>query len=240
MCIVYIRKWTFPSNPKRSASVAGYSEISDGCAFYFFSLPRARHMSALKRALASPTSSPRLTSQVSHHNAAVTLFQLSPHDDIEQTSRRSKRVKTQKNTDVEDQLGLDNLSHNVLSVKSWKTDADHTDSGSGLPSPSRTRDVQASPKKFKAIPQSLATPHPTPSNWRETYDTIKEMRSRFVAPVDTMGCDLAQYKETDPKVIMDFLFYPCLHSQSSLIIIEAPICDTCLSHAIFTNQRSGR
>ena len=125
-------------------------------------------------------------------------------DDIEHGPRRSKRVKMQNNTDTEGQVGLENLSHDALSVKSWKTDADSTASASGLPSPSRPRDVQTSPKKFKAIPQSLATPHPPPSTWRETYDTIKEMRSRFVAPVDTMGCDLAQYKETDPKVIKDF------------------------------------
>jgi len=145
-------------------------------------------MSALKRTLASPTSSPRLTSHVSHHNPAVTIFQLSSHEvDIEQSPRRSKRVKTRNDTDTKGQLGLDNLSHNVLSVKSWKASADATASASTLPSPSRPRDVPASPKKFKAIPQSLATPHPPPSTWRETYDTIRDMRSRFVAPVDTMG-----------------------------------------------------
>ena len=178
-------------------------------------IPRTLAMSALKRTLASPTSSPRLASH-GHHSAAVALFQLSPHEeDIEQGPRRSKRVKMQNNTDTEGQLGLDNLSHNVLSVKSWKTDDDATASGSALPSPSRPRDVQASRKKFKAIPQSLANPHPPPSAWRETYDTIKDMRSRFVAPVDTMGCDMAQHKETDPKVIKDsFLIYSRLHHDS--------------------------
>lgn len=54
--------------------------------------------------------------------------------------------------------------------------------------------------KAKAIPQALAKPHPAPENWEETYNTIKEMRTKFVAPVDTMGCDSAQTKETDPKV----------------------------------------
>ena len=171
-------------------------------------------MSALKRALASPTTSPRLTSHVSHHNSAVTIFQLSPDEHvIEHSPRRSKRVKTRNNTETVGQLGLDNVSHEVLSVKSWKTEDDSTASGSAVPSPSRPRDVQASPKKFKAIPQSLATPHPSPSAWRETYDTIKDMRSRFVAPVDTMGCDTAQHKETDPKVIKNFfLIHSCLHS----------------------------
>ena len=173
-----------------------------------FSSTCASAMSALKRALASPTCSPRLTSQTSQLNPAVTIFQLSPHDDIEFSPRRSKRVKVQNNTVTEDQIGVvDNLSHNVLSVKSCKTDAEATASGSALPSPSRPRDVQASPKKFKAISQSLATPHPSPRNWRETYDVIKDMRSRFVAPVDTMGCDMAQYKETDPKVIKDFFLF---------------------------------
>ncbi|KAI6123140.1 DNA glycosylase [Pisolithus croceorrhizus] len=56
-----------------------------------------------------------------------------------------------------------------------------------------------SPKKSKVIPQSLAVPHPAPERWKEAYDAIKEMRSRIPAPVDTMGCDQAQWNEQDPK-----------------------------------------
>ncbi|KAI0806723.1 DNA glycosylase [Fomes fomentarius] len=56
-----------------------------------------------------------------------------------------------------------------------------------------------SPRKTKRIPTSLETPHPAPLRWRETYDTIKRMRGRIVAPVDTMGCDRAQLKEAEPK-----------------------------------------
>lgn len=59
---------------------------------------------------------------------------------------------------------------------------------------------KTSPKKRKPVQQELATPHPAPERWQETYDAIKEMRSKIVAPVDTMGCDTAQRKETDPKV----------------------------------------
>jgi endonuclease-3 len=191
----------------RLASISGGSDIAGGCATYFLNfLFLFGRMSVLKRTLSSPTTSPRLTSHVSHHNSAVTIFQLSSHeDDIEHSPRRSKRVKTRNN---EGHLGLENLSHDVLSVKSWKTGASTIASGSALPSPSKPRDVQASPKKFKAIPQSLATPHPPPSTWKEIYDTIRDMRSRFVAPVDTMGCDMAQFKETDPKVIKGFFFNP--------------------------------
>ncbi|TBU40249.1 DNA glycosylase [Dichomitus squalens] len=65
----------------------------------------------------------------------------------------------------------------------------------GRPKPKRV----ASPRKPRPIPTALETPHPAPPRWREAYDTIKRMRQRIVAPVDTMGCDQAQLKETDPK-----------------------------------------
>ncbi|KAF8626206.1 hypothetical protein AX15_004896 [Amanita polypyramis BW_CC] len=54
-------------------------------------------------------------------------------------------------------------------------------------------------KQQKHIRTALEKPHPAPEKWKEVYDTIKDMRSRIVAPVDTMGCDQAQLKETDPK-----------------------------------------
>ncbi|KAI1791571.1 DNA glycosylase [Ganoderma leucocontextum] len=57
----------------------------------------------------------------------------------------------------------------------------------------------SSSRKPKAIPTALETPHPAPARWRETYDTVKRMRARIVAPVDTMGCEQAQLKEAEPK-----------------------------------------
>ncbi|KAM5542812.1 hypothetical protein V8D89_003773 [Ganoderma adspersum] len=57
----------------------------------------------------------------------------------------------------------------------------------------------SSSRKPKAIPTALATPHPAPARWRETYDIVKRMRARIVAPVDTMGCEQAQLKESEPK-----------------------------------------
>ncbi|KAF6764844.1 DNA-lyase [Ephemerocybe angulata] len=59
--------------------------------------------------------------------------------------------------------------------------------------------AKAKPKTPKAIPSTLANPHPAPEHWEEVYDLIKDMRSRIVAPVDTMGCDQAQYKESEPR-----------------------------------------
>jgi len=40
----------------------------------------------------------------------------------------------------------------------------------------------ASRKKPKAIKLALEKPHRAPAHWREMYDAIKEMRSRFPAP----------------------------------------------------------
>ena len=37
------------------------------------------------------------------------------------------------------------------------------------------------------------------------FDAIKVMRLRFPAPVDTMGRDLAKWKEMDPRVRDPFI-----------------------------------
>ncbi|KAI0296854.1 DNA glycosylase [Russula brevipes] len=74
--------------------------------------------------------------------------------------------------------------------------------GKGTQTPS---DAPASPQKTKtkkpakAIKRALESPHAAPAHWRETYDAIREMRARFPAPVDTMGCDTAKWKEMDPR-----------------------------------------
>ena len=41
---------------------------------------------------------------------------------------------------------------------------------------------------------------PAPARRRETYCAIKEMRSQLPAPLDTMGCDTAKWKEIDSRV----------------------------------------
>ena len=68
---------------------------------------------------------------------------------------------------------------------------------------SPTKGQTLAKSKTKQVPQVLATPHPAPPNWKETYDTIKAIRSGFVAPVDTMGCAQAQTGETEPRVNLD-------------------------------------
>jgi hypothetical protein len=121
------------------------------------------------------------------------------------------------------------------------------------------RSASASPRKAKPIPQSLEKPHPAPARWRETYDTIKDMRRRIVAPVDTMGCDQAQRKETDPKVRIFFFLFFFLSFFLSLLSLfkcfswlyfnilhfflctESQVRDTRVPHAVLANQgRSDR
>ncbi|KAJ3556462.1 hypothetical protein NM688_g2013 [Phlebia brevispora] len=104
--------------------------------------------------------------------------------------RRSKRVK------VKEEVAEGSSSGHVceaqeLSVKKVDVVAKVT----AVKKPKK----DVSPRKAKAIPQSLAVPHPAPPNWREVYDKIKDMRQSIVAPVDTMGCDQAQFGETDPR-----------------------------------------
>ena len=114
--------------------------------------------------------------------------------------RRSKRLKVEVvNTEGTASCGGDNEDLPGLATKT------PTGKGKGKAArrpPARTPSSQstASPKKPKAIKQALEEHHPAPAHWRETYDAIKEMRSRFCAPVDTMGCDTAKWKEMDPQV----------------------------------------
>ncbi|KAJ7932710.1 DNA glycosylase [Mycena leptocephala] len=76
-----------------------------------------------------------------------------------------------------------------------------------LPSPRNTPNFSKSVEKPPKSPQksktlykkALAIPHPAPQDWRQVFDCIKEMRSKTTAPVDTMGCHMAQRYETEPK-----------------------------------------
>lgn len=119
------------------------------------------------------TRSTRLLSRPSPYHNSVTLFESDVHgtSSVRRASTRSLKKET---VEIEDVV------------------PDQT-------SPSKNKGKPTA-RKQKSIQTALDKPHPAPENWREVYDTIKEMRSRIVAPVDTMGCDQAQFKETDPKV----------------------------------------
>ncbi len=148
-------------------------------------------MSALKRPSSRGT---RLITHASPYHPSVTLFE--QDDDVEPGPRRSKRIKLEA---MEQTAPVP-----VRDIESEVQDAGTSISESLKPEADNaskpTSSSSKSARKPKSVKKSLDTPHPAPADWRETYDTIKEMRSRFVAPVDTKGCDQAQLKETDPKV----------------------------------------
>jgi hypothetical protein len=162
----------------------------------------ARHLFLVlmkrRSGVSTPKISPktRLLSQQSPANPSVTLFKLENSDgDLEPgpstPPRRSKRIK------VEEVVKVEEVIDGEFPVSDTKA-APAADKGKKKARSGRT--PSASPRKPKAIKQALDKPHPAPEGWRETYDSIKEMRSRFPAPVDTMGCDTAKWKEMDPRV----------------------------------------
>ena len=166
----------------------------------------------------------RLISQRSSADPAVTLFKLedpgscseSPVGDTGSDpvpvpipspqafpARRPKRVKVEELADGNgDDAELSDLTPEPLPTGKGKGKSKRVAERPPKRTPS-SRSASAS-RKQKAIKQALEKPHPAPARWRETYDAIKEMRARFPAPVDTMGCDTAKWKETDPRVRAHF------------------------------------
>ena len=160
-----------------------------------------------------------LVGRPSPFHANVTVYETS--DEI--TVRRSKRLKLSTPAEAatshahssltkppqsreEDENAIE--SPRKVLLKSIGAEATQLGEASVSSTATSTADVSvrpkskrnASPRKPRPVPTALETPHPAPPRWQEAYDTIKCMRSRIIAPVDTMGCEQAQFKETDPKV----------------------------------------
>ncbi|PFH53574.1 hypothetical protein AMATHDRAFT_137126 [Amanita thiersii Skay4041] len=138
----------------------------------------------------APSRAVRLINRPSPYSTSVTLVEAANLDSNapgnHPTSSRTSRRHTQPVTATEagDSITVETTSASAVAVLTQ----------------TRNKKAGQSPSsKSKPVPLALDKPHPAPEKWREVYDTIKEMRSRTVAPVDTMGCDQAQYKEEDPK-----------------------------------------
>ncbi|KAI9835086.1 MAG: hypothetical protein M1819_002638 [Sarea resinae] len=57
------------------------------------------------------------------------------------------------------------------------------------------------PRKLatKKTEDGLVAIHAPPPHWEEVYDTVKAMRARIVAPVDTMGCERLADETASPR-----------------------------------------
>lgn len=156
-------------------------------------------MLSLKRS-ASPVGLPALTDSTAEAFHSTEL-------------RRSKRLRLTAQPDSEHKLSTISATTKVVRKRARKIKADASELADTTPtidanqSPLKVEKGAASPRKQTSVAKALATPHPTPERWRETYDTIKDMRSRIVAPVDTMGCDRPQLEETTPQVSSALLLW---------------------------------
>lgn len=206
--------------------------------------------------------SPELIGQPSPYHPAVTIYD--PTDPTD-SPRRSKRLKilsikpepssTRSINVLDDFSGITDSNSNRKSTANRIQDTnlglfpspERSQSSTGTssdvfkhPKPRKGRGLE-SPRKRKPIPQSLETPHPPPPRWREVYDKIKEMRSRTVAPVDTMGCGRAQLGEKIPKVSLILHSTGTWETESCVdeetYNIEPTFRNPDLSHAILANQR---
>ncbi|KAL4245679.1 Endonuclease III [Abortiporus biennis] len=146
--------------------------------------------------------SPELVAKASPFHSSVTLFTASEateDPDLTRPSlRRSKRVKREETTATVKEEEAEIIAPAAVKRKRKTVVA----SSSAVKLEEVGKEIQATkatPKKPKVIKKSLDVPHAAPPRWQEAYDIIKRMRANIVAPVDTMGCDQAQYKESDPK-----------------------------------------
>jgi endonuclease III len=175
--------------------------------------------------------SARLVAKQSQSNSSITFFHLEGANDGsgsgESPKRPTKRIR------------LERESNDVPSTASEPSagkgkDKVVTEDVEG-PKESITITATSPRKKVKQIQQALSKPHPAPAKWQEQYDAIKNMRSRMVAPVDTMGCDRAQYKETDPKVCTFSLNSVELHCET--LMSESAVCNFDILDAVFSDKR---
>ncbi|KAF9788117.1 DNA glycosylase [Thelephora terrestris] len=150
----------------------------------------------------------RLYATRSSNNPAVTLYNSVAKDVAAEPSGSTPRPQRSKRTQPEDDgganstissVGKSGTGRSAKRVKVERVANGNAEDEVTSPKQEVKSPRPKAPKKQKPVRQSLDTPHPTPEHWKEQYETIKSMRARLKAPVDTMGCDQAQNGETDPK-----------------------------------------
>ncbi|KAI9842927.1 MAG: DNA N-glycosylase and apurinic/apyrimidinic (AP) lyase [Sclerophora amabilis] len=72
------------------------------------------------------------------------------------------------------------------------------DDAMSTPNPPRASKIKRQPARKTVNADGQVEIHP-PLHWREVYDTVKDMRSRILAPVDTMGCETLADPNAAPK-----------------------------------------
>ncbi|KAF7294539.1 ENDO3c domain-containing protein [Mycena indigotica] len=160
--------------------------------------------------------SARLSSLASPYNVGVTLFKLEEDEvkmDVDlgalpSTPQREKRAaRTAKKeedagNDLSTLLTIDDDDFKPLLSTPPRKRARTSSSPSKSPRAKQRVSPGSKPaakRKASGYKRPLATSDPTPARWREVFDALREMRKHGGAPVDTMGCHMAQRHETDPR-----------------------------------------
>ncbi|KAH0537688.1 hypothetical protein FGG08_005553 [Glutinoglossum americanum] len=98
------------------------------------------------------------------------------------------------------------IQQDHLSIKEEPNESDDDSSSLSSAPPSPTlQPIIPSKKRKRTTPSLKTTPDTTPptieppSQWRELYECVKEIRAEIEAPVDTMGCDRLAEKWRSPK-----------------------------------------
>ncbi|KZT74038.1 DNA glycosylase [Daedalea quercina L-15889] len=151
------------------------------------------------------SASPIALSNPSEHLCGGSPSTLTPTPERSHTAlRRSKRIKTENGTVLASNARCATTTVKVEVTEETLQAIESVPSSkvAGVKRKTTARvkkEGSASPKKQKPIVHALEIPHPAPARWSEAYNAIKDMRSRIVAPVDTMGCNRAQLEETIPQ-----------------------------------------
>ena len=197
----------------------------------------------------------RLAAKASPYHAAVTLYEAQIGDGLTSPeagpsnplTRRSSRVKEEPVDGGRPGVDTDapNIAKKTNPTPRQKRVKTETETDTLNASPKKPKIKPTSKSKPKAVLSSLDVPHPAPARWSDAYNAIKEMRSRIVAPVDTMGCDRAQDGERDPKVSsLRVLFVVHLDRGADtdpfcLYTTESTVRDARVVDALFTDQGRG-
>jgi endonuclease-3 len=185
----------------------------------------------------------RLYATRSSKNPAVTLYNSVAKDVAAEPSGSTPRPQRSKRTQPEDDGGANSTNSSVgksgtgrsaKRVKVERVANDNAEDEVTSPKQEVKSPRPKAPKKQKPVRQSLDTPHPTPEHWKEQYETIKSMRARLKAPVDTMGCDQAQNGEIDPKV---HICRRVLHLERSTLTLGRIVDLLLWCHSCFRRKR---
>ena len=97
-----------------------------------------------------------------------------------------------------------------------------------------------SPEKPEAIKQALKNTQPAPARGRENYDAVKRCAGSSPVPVDTMGCDAANWNEMDPQVRHAYHGISSNHSlfNQPTITSQYPMSYTAVSLTFFASDKS--